>query len=137
MKILKSVFLVAIAAFFFSACSKSNDAPPPATNDSVQGVWAGKFGIDNEVPSVFFSYQFKAGGVLEELTNTGQVKGTGTWKIENNIVSGYTINVLAPVGNKYSMVGAYNAAQGKILGNWGYGSSSTNGGLWEMSKKNQ
>ena len=133
MKLLQSGFVLLLAVFTFAACSKSN-SQPPATNQSIQGVWVGKFGTDNNNPTAFFSYNFKSGGVLEELTDNGQVKGTGTWKLENNIVSGYTINVLAPVGNKYSMIGAFNASQGKILGNWGYGSSSTNGGLWEMTK---
>jgi len=135
MKFLQAVSVLLFAAFTFAACSKSNNTPP-VTNNSVQGAWVGKFGTDNNAPSVFFSYNFKAGGVLEELTDNGQIKGTGTWKLDNNILSGYTINVLAPVGNKYSMIGAFNAAQGKILGNWGYGSSATNGGLWEMSRKN-
>ncbi len=136
MKFLQASVVLLLAVVTFAACSKSNDSKPVVSNESVQGVWVGKFGTDNSAPSSFFSYNFKAGGVLEELTNDGQVKGTGTWKLENNIVSGYTINVLAPVGNKYSMLGAFNASQGKILGNWGYGSSSTNGGLWEMSRKN-
>ena len=134
MKLLKFGRLLLFTAITLAACSKSHDAPP--ANDSVQGVWIGKFGTGAGNPSSFFSYNFKAGGVLEELTDNGQVKGTGTWKLDNKILTGYTINVVAPVGNKYSMIGAYNAEQGKILGNWGYGSSTTDGGLWEMSKKN-
>ena len=136
MKFVKTGLALLLAAFIFTACSKSDSQPTPPTSQSVQGVWVGKFGTDNNNPSAFFSYNFKAGGVLEELTDNGQVKGTGTWKLDNNILTGYTINVLAPVGNKYSMIGTFNASQGKILGNWGYGSSATNGGLWEMSRKN-
>ena len=134
MKFLKTGCFLLFAAISLMACSKNNSKP--SVNGSMEGVWAGKFGTGNNSPSSFFSYNFKAGGVLEELTDNGQVKGTGVWKLENNILSGYTVNEMAPVGNKYSMLGAFNAAQGKILGNWGYGNSSTDGGLWEMSRKN-
>lgn len=31
-------------------------------------------------------------------------------------------------------MGAFNPSLGKILGNWGYDDSTTDGGLWEMNK---
>ena len=132
-----NLFAAVLAIFIFvSSCKKGSVDKPPVTSNSITGTWEGKFGTDNNNPSSFFSFNIKEGGILEELTVTGQVKGTGTWKLENKILSGYTINVLAPVGNKYSILGAYNSSDGKILGNWGYGNSPTDGGLWEMTKKN-
>ncbi|MBC7850566.1 MAG: hypothetical protein H7Y31_12570 [Chitinophagaceae bacterium] len=134
MKFIKLLSIVFFLVASISSCKKDNDNPP-VTPASIEGVWVGKFGNGNAAPSSFFSFNFKANGVLEELTQTGEVKGVGTWDIENNLIDGYTINILAPVGNKYSVIGSYNASVKKILGNWGFGNSVTDGGMWEMAKK--
>ena len=132
MKKFKIALVACVLALVSVSCSKSSDSPAsaPAT---VDGVWVGKFGTDNSKPSVFFSLNFKAGGVLEELTQSGEVKGKGTWKLDNNIIYG-SYNYVAPPNNKYSIIGTFDGKKGQILGNWGYGTSSTNGGLWEMIK---
>ena len=39
-------------------------------------------------------------------------------------------------GSKYSVIGAFYKDQGKLLGDWGYGNSSTDGGTWQMTKSN-
>jgi len=124
-----------VAVSIVSCKKNSDDRPDSNPSAQIQGVWAGKFGTGNNNPTAFFSFNIKAGGILEELTATGQVKGTGTWKLENKIFYGYTINILDPIGNKYSVIGAYDASKGKILGNWGYEDEATDGGLWEMNKK--
>jgi hypothetical protein len=133
MKFLRNAF-VALTMLLAVACSKSSDKPSPATN-SIEGIWVGKYGTGNNNPSSFFSFSIKANGVIEEVDSEGQVKGKGTWKLENKILSA-TYTWLAPSNTKFSVLGAFNAAQGKILGNWGYGASATDGGLWEMTKKN-
>jgi len=129
---------IAIVAFVLTlvsiSCKKSSDSPS-ATPATIEGVWVGKFGTGDNKPSSFFSLNIKPGGVIEELTESGEVKGKGTWKLENNILSG-SYTYLAPSSNKYSIIGAFDASKGMILGNWGYGNSNTNGGLWEMNKKN-
>lgn len=132
MKSIKIAIVAFVLALVSVSCSKSSDSPAaaPAT---VDGVWVGKFGTDNSKPTVFFSLNFKPGGVLEEITETGEIKGKGTWKLDNNIIYG-SYNYVAPPNNKYSIIGAFDSKKGQILGNWGYGSSSTNGGLWEMTK---
>ena len=132
MKSIKIAIVAFVLALVSVSCSKSSDSPAaaPAT---VDGVWVGKFGTDNSKPTVFFSLNFKPGGVLEEITESGEVKGKGTWKLDNNIIYG-SYNYVAPPNNKYSIIGAFDSKKGQILGNWGYGSSSTNGGLWEMIK---
>lgn len=118
-----------------SSCSKKSDPAPASTSTSLQGVWVGKYGFDNENPHVFYSFNIKANGIIEELNSTGEVKATGTWKLDNNIFTAKYINV-APSTSKYSVIGAFNSSMGKILGNWGYESSATNGGTWEMARKN-
>ena len=134
MKLLRSITSVLLLLVVFSACSKDSDSTPSTT--TFQGLWQGKFGNDNDAPSVFFSLKFKTGGVLEEIDTDGSVKGTGTYTIDNNnIVTGHTVNIKAPVGNKYSYVAAFYPSQGKILGNWGFGNSGTNGGLFELTTK--
>jgi len=134
MKSIKIVIVAFVLALVSVSCSKSSDspaaAPVPAT---IEGAWVGKFGTDNSKPSVYYSLNFKAGGILEEITQSGEVKGKGTWKLDNNIIYG-SYNYVAPPNNKYSIIGAFDSKKGQILGNWGYGSSSTNGGLWEMTK---
>lgn len=132
MKKIKIAIIAFVLALASVSCSKSSDSPAaaPAT---IEGVWVGKFGTDNNKPSSYFSLNFKAGGVLEEITQSGEVKGKGTWKLDNNILYG-SYNYVAPPNNKYSIIGAFDSKKGQILGNWGYGNSSTNGGLWEMIK---
>jgi len=133
MKFLKSITSVLVLLVVFSACSKNSDNKPVTT---FQGMWQGKYGDDNEAPSVFFSLNFKAGGVLEEIDTDGTIKGTGTYTIDNNnVVTGHTVNIKAPIGNKYSYVAAFYPSQAKVLGNWGFGNSGTNGGMFELTIK--
>lgn len=134
MKALKLSLLVLFTSLFFINCKKDNDSPSNSgtPSSSITGVWEGKYGTGSNNPSTFYSFAIKAGGVLQELDQAGQVKGTGTWKLENNIISGsYTY----PSGLKYSILGAFDPAKKQIVGDWGYGSNATNGGLWDMDKK--
>ena len=78
-------------------------------------------------------FNIKAGGTIEELNSSGQKIGQGTWEIENDIL---TANYQWPSGSKYSVIGAFYKDQGKLLGDWGYGSSATNGGTWQMTNSN-
>ncbi len=133
MKFVKYILVIALFAMTVAACKKSAGGPASPSN-GIEGLWEGKFGIDNEKPTVFFSFNIKAGGVIEELTSTGQVKGQGTWKLENNILTA-KYSYLAPSTSKYSIIAAFDGAKGKLAGNWGYGNSATDGGLWDMTKK--
>jgi len=133
MKFLRIASIALILFVTASACSKKSSTTP--SSKSIEGAWVGKYGFDSEVPHVFYSFNIKANGILEELSETGTVKATGTWEIDNNIFTGKYTNV-APSTSKYSVIGAFNSSTGKILGNWGYSSSTTNGGTWEMTRKN-
>ncbi|MBC7904683.1 MAG: hypothetical protein H7Y27_14760 [Gemmatimonadaceae bacterium] len=131
MKILKQVVAIFFITVLLFACNKSSDGPAPADPASIAGVWTGKYGNDNSSPNIFFSLHFKAGGVIEELDQSGAVIGTGTWKVENNIITG---TYKWPSQTKFNIIGTYNSQLKKILGNWGYGNSNTDGGLYELAK---
>ena len=134
MKFLRIASVALILFFTATACSKKSNNSTPSPS-SVAGVWVGKYGFGNETPTIFYSFNIKASGIIEELSSTGEVKATGTWEIDNNILTAKYTNV-APSTSKYSVIGAFNSSTGKILGNWGYSSSATNGGTWEMTRKN-
>ncbi len=133
MKALKFSLIVFLTSLLFVNCSKSNDDPAPSSvSNAITGTWIGKFGTGSNNPSSFYSFRIETGGVLKELNSSGNVVGTGTWKLENDIITGsYTY----PSGLKYSFIGAFDASKKQIVGDWGYGSSATNGGLWDMDKK--
>lgn len=133
MKFMKGACMALVMLLTF-ACSKSTDKPAAAT--TIEGVWTGKYGTGNNKPSSFYSFNIKAGGVIEELDANGAVKGKGTWKLDNNKILMASYNYLPPANAKFSVIGAFNAGDGRILGNWGYGESVTDGGSWEMTKKN-
>ena len=54
------------------------------------------------------------------------------WEIENNIIDAVYIST---GGAKYSLIGSFYPFDGKVLGNWGFDNSATDGGLWEMTNK--
>lgn len=132
MKFLKSACMALVMLLTFAACSKSTDKPATV---SIEGIWTGKYGTGNNKPSSFYSFNIKANGVIEELDANGAVKGKGTWKLDNNNILMANYNYLPPANTEFSVIGAYNAQEGRILGNWGYGESVTDGGSWEMTKK--
>jgi len=129
MKFLKIISMALIMLLPFVACKK--DGSNKAT-DTIEGTWEGKYGNGNANPTLFYSLRFKAGGLLEEVGSNGQVKGTGTWEIENNIIDAVYIST---GGAKYSLIGSFYPFDGKVLGNWGFDNSATDGGLWEMTNK--
>lgn len=126
---MKGVLMALLVAMSFVACKK-DDAKPAV---SIEGKWVGKYGTGENPPSSFYSFNFKADGTIQELDQSGAVTGEGEWELDNNILYA-TYSTLPPNVKVYTIIGAFNAGQGKILGNWGYDDSATNGGLWEMNK---
>jgi len=131
MKISKIILIAAVILTGIVSCSKDkNDAGKQTT---IEGVWIGSYVNDASGNSFYYSFNIKAGGVIEELNSSGQKIGQGTWEIENDILSAH---YQWPGGSKYSVLGAFYKDQGKLLGDWGYGNSATNGGTWQMTKSN-
>ena len=133
MKFLKPLVFLSVIFLSFTACKKDSDKPAP----TLQGKWTGKYGMGNDNPAHFYSLNFKAGGVLEEINQAGEVRGTGTWEIDNNnIITGTTVNTKDPVGVKFSIIASFYPSDGIVLGNWGYDDSATDGGTFELKSKN-
>lgn len=129
MKISKIILITTIALAGFASCKKDK----VEKQTTIEGRWVGTYINEASGNSFFYSFNIKPGGIIEELNSSGQKLGQGTWELENNILSAeYTWTS----GSKYSVLGAFYKDKGKLLGDWGYGSSATNGGTWEMHKQN-
>lgn len=130
MKISKIILIAFVALTGFISCKKDKVEKQATT---IEGRWVGTYVNNASGNSFYYSFNIKPGGVIEELNAAGQKLGQGTWKLENNILSG---KYSWPGGNGFSILAAFNKEQGKLLGDWGYGNSATNGGTWEMHKQN-
>ena len=124
--------MVAFAAILgFSSCSKDNESTQSVT--SIEGRWIGTYVNQASGNTFYYSFNIKAGGIIEEINSSNQKIGEGSWKLENDILSAtYTW----PSGSKYSILAGFYKKEGKLLGDWGYGNSATNGGTWQMTKSN-
>jgi len=132
MKISKIILFAAVALTGFISCKKDKDAVSNK-QATIEGVWVGTYVNNASGNSFFYSFNIKPGGIIEELNSSGQKLGQGTWELENNILSAhYQWNS----SSKYSVLCAFYKDQGKLLGDWSYGNSSTDGGTWQMTKSN-
>lgn len=129
MKILKIILIALVAAIGFVSCKKDK----VEKQTTIEGRWVGTYVNEASGNSFYYSFNIKPGGVIEELNSSGQKLGQGTWEFENNIL---TAKYTWTSGSKYSVIAAFNKQDGKLLGDWGYGDSATNGGTWEMHKQN-
>jgi len=131
MKISKIILLAAVALTGFVSCKKDNDDVSKQT--TIEGLWVGTYVNNASGNNFFYSFNIKAGGVIEEINSSGQSLGQGTWKLENDIL---TATYQWTGGSKYSVLAAFYKDKGQLLGDWGYGSNTTNGGTWQMTKSN-
>jgi hypothetical protein len=123
----KSMALILLSCTLFISCSKDKDNGPV----SIEGTWEGTFNFGPNTQTYKWGLNLKAGGVMEGLDENGQVTGTGTWEIQNNIITGdYVEN-----GDVITIVAAFYPQQKKLLGDWGF-DGSVNEGTFDMSKKN-
>lgn len=131
MKISKIILIALVTLPGFIACKKDK-VDKQTTN--IEGRWVGTYVNEASGSSFYYSFNIKAAGVIEEVNAAGEKLGQGTWKLENNILSAkYS---WSGGGNGFSVLGAFYKETGKLLGDWGYGNSATNGGTWEMHKQN-
>ena len=130
MKISKFILVAITAIIGFASCSK--DKADTAQNTSIEGRWVGTYVNNASGNTFYYSFNIKPGGVIEELNQSGQKLGAGTWELQNDILSA---EYIWTSGSKYSVLAAFNKSQGKLLGDWGYGNSATNGGTWQMTKQ--
>ena len=132
MKIVNYLILVVAVAVTAISCSKSSNDDTPTTSNSIDGVWQGTLVTESSKITSFYAFDIKPNGVLHRLNEAGNIVGTGIWSIDNNIFNG---TYKTESNTKYSVIGSYNKGINKILGNWGFNNSVTNGGTWEMMKK--
>lgn len=132
MKHLQFIFLLVLSIGSLVACKKDKeDINIPAS--MVEGQYEGKYGTGNNNPSSFYSFNIKANGVLEEVSNTGNVVGTGTWTISGETFKGKYLTTFPAAS--YSVKATFDVATDKLTGTWGYGDSETDGGKWFMDKE--
>jgi hypothetical protein len=127
-----------IAAFLFTialaSCKKSAEDVQP-TVVSIEGKWVGKSSVLSEPFINFYSFNIKAGGVLERLDANGAKIGEGTWAFYSNntaITGTYTITG----GATFSIIANFDNVAGKLDGTWGNGTNDYNGGYWFLNKTN-
>lgn len=130
MKISKIILIALVALTGFASCKKDK---VEAKATSIEGRWVGTYVNDASGNSFYYSFNIKPGGIIEELNSSGQKLGQGTWEFENNIL---TAHYSWTSGSKYSVIAAFYKEDGKLLGDWGYGDNTTNGGTWVMHKQN-
>ena len=133
MKLFRIVFLFAFLLSVFASCKKDKDpiTVPPA---NAAGKYEGKYGTGNNVPSVFYSFDLKQNGTLDELDEKGEIIGTGTWKITGSSFTAST-HYKFPATSFFALTAFHDASAKKLTGTWGYGSNDKDGGKWHMTKK--
>eukprot|EP01035_Chromulina_nebulosa_P058173 gene58173-79673_t len=118
MKKFKNLFLFLLASLVLISCKKdTNTLTSPHT---IAGIYEGKFGTGNNTPASFYSFNIKPNGILEEISNTGEVLGTGIWTISGSTFQG-SYDYDEPSNNSYSVKATYNASAKNLTnGTWGY-----------------
>ena len=130
-----SILCLLFLPAFFVGCKKETTQSVPTPTDTIEGVWTGKYGFDNETPSIFFSFNIKPGGVIEELNSSGLSKGSGTWQLNGTTLTAH-YQWKPPLSTIYSVSATFDKSKGELTGTWGYDNSATDGGKWTMKKKN-
>ena len=125
MKFSAAMLLALFSLTVLFSCKKDNDK-----KKSIEGLWEGTYVNDASGNTFFYSFNIKPGGVIEEIDADGDKIGQGTWELENNI---FSATYSWPNGLEFSVLASYYPDQTKLLGNWGYDDSVTDGGTWEMT----
>ncbi|MCR6721055.1 MAG: hypothetical protein NVV59_12380 [Chitinophagaceae bacterium] len=96
---------------------------------------AGKVTFSKTGKKFYYRLDIKPNGILEEYGPNGEKYGEGEWTLD---ATGkiFTAHVVWSPEVAFSMMGAFNDAKHKMTGNWGYDNSATDGGTWQLSKKN-
>ncbi|MCF3110500.1 hypothetical protein LL912_17065 [Niabella sp. CC-SYL272] len=124
-----------LSVAFFASCKKNKETvtPPPPT---VEGYWAGNYGIGNTTPDLFYSFLFRSNGTVRVYsgnTDTSKaVKAEGSYTLENSTVK-TTYHSGADIS--YSTVATLNAAFTSMEGTWKDNQLGFNKGGFSVSKK--
>jgi hypothetical protein len=129
-----SKFILALFSLaLFASCNKDNDDDVPSTG--IEGRWVGTYVNDASGNTFYYSFNIKSNGVIEEINSSNQVVGTGTWQL-NTSTNVFMAKYAWSNGQDFSVIAAYDKNAKKLIGDWGYDDSNTDGGSWEMTKSN-
>ena len=135
MKFLKFFIVTLLVSTAFFSCKKdNNDDFKTPSNTAIEGKWVGKYGYQNDAPTIYYCLNVKPGGVIEELNSSGESKGSGTWTLNGNTFTA-KYQWKAPLNTIFSVVASFDPATGKLSGTWGWNDNATTGGKWEQSKQ--
>jgi len=124
-KTLLALCLVSIIGF--TSCSKNKD-DVQAPTFPIEGTWMGKYSVLSGPYNNYYSFNIKAGGVIERLDINGVKTGQGTWKM-----SGTTFEaVYTQGGETFSVLATFDNKSGELDGTWGSGVLGYGGGYWYM-----
>lgn len=112
MKHLKSLAIALLLTTTFIACKKDS-TPPPFT---MNGMWEGKIGDNNDVPDGQYKLNIKGIGVIERISSSGKVSATGTWLLEGDKFSAHYI--FADGNTMVTLEGTVDKQQRKLTGTW-------------------
>jgi len=124
----KIFFGILVTGLLLASCGK-DDSPK-----SLTGVWEGAWGFDHEMPTYYEKWVLENDGDIRAYDEDGDSVGTGEWSVD-----GFEFKaVYTPPGESYTYTfkGLYQDVVGEITGTWGETPSSTNGGTFEMHRKN-
>lgn len=126
---MKSMLAIFLLAASLTACKKEKTA-----NNTVPGIWVGKWGDVGQTPTEFIKFDIKSNGTLTRLNQQNQVIANGTWKMLNSVE--FECNYVHTAnGEEHSIGGLYTDFNGEIVGTWGYNYHKANGGTIELKKQ--
>lgn len=127
--------IISILALTFASCNKDSDSSPaPVPNVSLQGVYDGKYGFNNEAPTADYTLNFKSNGTIQEIgQSSGNPTGEGTYSLKGNHLSA-TYKMLFEPYNDYFIEATYDVTTNTIIGTWGYEAGGTDGGKFTIKR---
>lgn len=127
-----TIFL--LASVMFVSCNKDDNAKPQGPT-TIEGKWVGKYGYASEDPSVYYCFNIKTDGTIQELRKNGEILGSGTWDLTGSAFNA-TIKWDPPYTSTFMLTAYFDESTGELFGAWGYEPSDTDGGEWYMEKEN-
>lgn len=139
MKQLKFLILIFVMAIAFTSCEKDDNNPSSTTASgtpkgfSIKGFWEGAYGYGIANNTYYYAFNISDNGIIEEIDAYGDLKGTGTWKLQGKKFSAQYHSLINP-SVIYVLEGEYNSDNHKIAGAWGYKSKPIPEGIFYLSK---
>ena len=129
----KTIFaLCFISIITFASCSKKKEDVKPEF--PIEGKWVGKYSVLSGPYNNYYSFNIKAGGVIELLNDLGEKTGEGTWDLDGaTFFATYTYG--GPDG-VFSVLATFKKDTGELEGTWGAGVKGYGGGYWYMDRVN-